>query len=182
MILTKEQIRSKILLKLKTQKEENRDRKSKIIEEKLFRTKVFKKAKMAMFYLSYTGEVQTEGMIKKALQRGKIVVVPVCNRKKKTITPCRIGLNSRFRRGLYGILEPVNKCRIPLRKIDLVIVPAVAFDKRGNRLGRGKGYYDRFLKSVPKDTPRIGLAFDFQILPSLPIKPHDISVDKTIFA
>ena len=135
-----------------------------------------------MFYLSYAGEVNTKEMIKKAIKQGKIVAVPVCNRKTKTITPHRIGLKTRLKKGLYGILEPAKRSLLPIETIDLIIVPGIAFDRCGSRLGRGKGYYDRFLKSVPQTTPRIGLAFDFQILPSLLTKPHDLGVDKTIFA
>lgn len=180
--LTKEQIRSRILSKLKTQKEDNRNRKSKIIKEKLFRTLVFKKAKIAMFYLPHGGEVDTREMIREAIEQGKIIAVPVCDRKTNTIIPCKIGLNTRLKKGLYGILEPAKKCYLPVKKIDLVVVPGIAFDKKGNRLGRGKGYYDRFLKSLPRGTPRIGLAFNFQILPCLPVKLHDFSVNKTIFA
>jgi len=180
--LTKEQIRSKILAKLKTQKEDNRNRKSKIIKEKLFRTLVFKKAKIVMFYFSYAREVDTREMIREAIEQGKVIAVPVCDRKTNTITPCKIGLNTRLKKGLYGILEPAKKCYVPVKKIDLVIVPGVAFDKKGNRLGRGKGYYDRFLKSLPQGTRRLGLAFNFQILPCLPVNPHDFSVNKTIFA
>lgn len=181
-VLTKKQIRSKIFLKLKTQKEEKRNQKSKIIKEKLFKTPVFKKAKIVMFYLSHSGEVDTKEMIKSAIEQGKIVAVPVTNRKKKSIVPCRIGLKTKLKKGLYGILEPAKRFYLPVEKIDLVIVPGVAFDKRGNRLGRGRGYYDRFLKLLSQHTSRIGLAFDFQILPFLPVKPHDLSVEKTIFA
>lgn len=181
-MLTKEQIRSKILLKLKTQKEEDRYRKSKIIKEKLFRTKVFKKAKIVMFYLSHAGEVDTREMTRKAQQKGKTIVVPVCDPKTDAIIPCRIRSNAKFKKGLYGILEPIQKCRVPLKKIDLAIVPGIAFDRKGNRLGRGGGCYDRFLELLPKNTPTIGLAYNFQILPFLPVKPHDISVDRIIFA
>jgi 5-formyltetrahydrofolate cyclo-ligase len=64
--------------------------------------------------------------------------------------------------------------------LDLVIVPGIAFDKKGRRLGRGKGCYDRFLKALPKDTPTIGLAFDFQVLPEIPATAHDVGVKKFI--
>lgn len=181
-MLTKDQIRSKILEKLRTQKEAIRKRKSKLIKEKLFKTSFFNQAKIVMFYLSYDGEVNTKEMIREALRQGKIVTVPVCNRKKNTIDPCKINATTKFKKGAYGILEPISKCRISPQKIDLAIVPGVAFDRRGKRLGRGKGYYDRFLKLLPKTTERIGLAFRFQILPSLPVKPHDISLGRTIFA
>lgn len=181
-MLTKWQIRSKILEKLGKQKEEVRNKKSKIIKQKLFKSSVFKKAKIVMFYLSCGGEVDTYQMIREALKQGKIIAVPVTNRKTNTMIPCRMRARTRLKKGIYAILEPVKKTRIPLEEIDLVLVPGLAFDRNGNRLGRGKGYYDRFLKSLPKDTPCIGLAFDFQILPSLPVKPHDFSVNRTIFA
>jgi 5-formyltetrahydrofolate cyclo-ligase len=181
-MLTKEQIRSKILGKLKTQKEEDRDRKSKIIKKKLFRTSVFKKAKRVMFYIAFDGEVDTEDMIKAARRSGKIIAVPVCKKQRITIRPCRFPDKAKLKKGAYGICEPAVKKYIKLEDLDLVIVPGLAFDKKGSRLGRGKGCYDAFLKKLPEDTASIGLAFDFQILPSLPATATDVSVDRLIFA
>ena len=178
--LTKKQIRSKILLRLKTQKEEDRNRKSKFIKDKLFRAPVFKKAKIVMFYISFEGEVTTEEMIKKAYRLGKIVAVPVCKGNRITIRPCLLRNKAKVKKGPYGICEPAVKKYIKLEDLDLVIVPGIAFDKKGNRLGRGKGCYDYFLKRVTGDTASIGLAFDFQILPSLPATAQDVSVDKVI--
>ncbi len=180
--MTKRQIRSKILFKLKTQKEEDRYRKSRVILEKLLRQKEFIKAKIVMFYIAFDGEVNTQEMIKEAKKLGKIVTVPVCKKNRVTLRPCILDDNVGLKKGPYGVCEPQVKRLIRLKDLDLVIVPAVAFDKKGNRLGRGKGCYDRFLKRIPKDTPSIGLAFDFQILPSLPAKQHDVSVNKVIFA
>jgi len=179
-MLTKEEIRSKILLRLKTQKEESRKRKSKVIKNKLFRTLVFKKAKYVMFYISFDGEVDTGDMIKEAKRSGKIVAVPVC-KAGGILYPALLGKKTKLKRGLYGVYEPVVLRGIDLRAIDLVIVPGVAFDGRGNRLWRGKGCYDRFLKKVPKRTASVGLAFDFQILPSLPATTHDVGVKRVIF-
>jgi 5-formyltetrahydrofolate cyclo-ligase len=180
--LTKQQIRSKILFRLRTQKEDTRNRKSKKILEKLLRTGVFKTAKIIMFYIAFDGEVNTEDMIKEAKKLGKIVTVPVCKRNRITIRPCILDDNTGLKKGPYGICEPSTKRFIRLKTLDLVIVPGIAFDKKGNRLGRGKGCYDRFLKRIPKDTPSIGLAFGFQILPTIPAKTHDVSVDRVIFA
>ena len=180
--LTKKQIRSKILLRLKTQKEEGRDRKSKAIKKKLFRTPVFKRAKVVMFYMSFDGEVNTEGMIKGAHRVGKIVAVPVCKRDRITIRPCILRTKAKLNNGPYGICEPAVKQYIKLEDLDLVIVPGVAFDKKGNRLGRGRGCYDYFLKRVSRDTASIGLAFDIQILPSIPATTTDVKVGKVIFA
>jgi 5-formyltetrahydrofolate cyclo-ligase len=85
-------------------------------------------------------------------------------------------------KGTYGICEPARKKFVNLKDIDLVLVPGLAFDKQGNRLGRGKGCYDYFLKRLPKDTPTIGLAFDFQILSCLPATISDVKVQRLIFA
>jgi len=180
--LTKEQIRSRILLKLKTQKEEQGKRKSRLILRKLLRQEVFKKAKAVMFYIAVYGEVNTAEMIKEARRLGKIVTVPVCTKNRVTLRPAVLDEKAGLEKGLYGVYQPKNKRGIRLRDLDLVIVPGVAFDKKGNRLGRGKGCYDRFLTKIPTDTPSIGLAFDFQILPAIPATAHDVSVNKVLFA
>lgn len=179
--LTKQQIRSKILLKLKTQKEDTRDKKSRRILRKLLRTDEFIKAKVVMFYITFDGEVNTEEMIKEARKLGKIVCAPVC-KNRLTIRPCILDDNTGLKKGIYGICQPLVEKPINLEDLDLVIVPGVAFDKKGNRLGRGKGCYDRFLKMLPKDIATIGLAFDFQILPTIPTTKCDASVNKVIFA
>jgi 5-formyltetrahydrofolate cyclo-ligase len=180
--LTKQQIRSKILSRLKIQKEEDRDRKSNIVKQKLFRRAVFKRAKAVMFYVSFDGEVNTQDMIKEAYRLGKIVAVPVCKNDRITIRPCLLRDGAKVQKGPYGICEPAVKKYVKLEDLDLVIVPGVAFDKEGNRLGRGRGCYDRFLKKIPFDIPSIGLAFDFQILPRIPATATDIKIGEVIFA
>jgi len=180
--LTKEQVRIKIVSKLRNQKEEERLKKSRKILTKFFRLDRVKKAKRIMFYIALDAEVKTDRMIEKALKMGKEIAVPACASKQCKISPCKMGLNVKLKRGPYGIYEPVTKKVISLSKLDVVVVPGVAFDDRGNRLGRGKGYYDRFLTRLPQKTYRVGLAFDFQILPSIPLSRHDTGVDKVVFA
>ena len=143
---------------------------------------MFKRAKNVMFYIAFRGEVNTEEMISAAKVLGKKVSVPVCERDKIAIRPCHLEEHAHLRRGPYGVREPAEQKCIRLEDLDLVIVPGVAFDKKGNRLGRGKGFYDRFLSRLPKDTPSIGLAYDFQILPSVPAFAHDVGVTKVLFA
>jgi 5-formyltetrahydrofolate cyclo-ligase len=179
-MLTKEEIRSKILVRLKTQKEDDRDRKSKIIKNKLFRNPVFKKAKIVMFYISIGGEVDTREMIKEAQRLGKIVTLPVC-KKNRIIKACLLGGRHEFEKGPYGIMEPAIKQSVNLNYLELIVVPGLAFTKHGARLGRGKGYYDRFLTKLSRKTRKIGLAFDFQILPQLPTTKTDVNVDKVIY-
>lgn len=182
----KQSLRKLMLEKLNNQKEERRGEKSIKIKERLFRLGVFKKAKTVMMYLALSSEVQTYQMIEGALRLGKRVALPVCGPKAKKITPCLIkGLEAKYlKEGPYGIKEPVSKKAVNSREIDLCVVPGLAFDLSGNRLGRGMGYYDRFLGTLAAGTPKIGLAFKFQVLKSLSsyCLPHDLRVDKLIFA
>ncbi len=178
--LTKKQIRSKIISKLKIQKEEDRNKKSRAIKDRLFGSSVFKKAKIVMFSISFNGEVNTQDMLKEAKRLGKIVVVPVCKRHRVTIRPCILQDKAKFKKGPYGICEPAVKKFINPEDLNLVIVPGIAFDKKGNRLGRGRGCYDYFLQKLPKETISIGLAFDFQILPFIPATHTDVRVHRVI--
>jgi 5-formyltetrahydrofolate cyclo-ligase len=180
--LTKAQIRSKILLRLKRQKEEDRDRKSKLIKDKLLRNKVFKRAKIVMFYIAFGGEVNTKEMIREAKKAGKLICVPVYKKDKETMQPAIFKDHAKLKKGPYGVLEPVTETMIKPEDLDLVIVPGLAFDKEGRRLGRGKGCYDRFLRTLSANTSSIGLAFDFQVLPLVPTTRHDVSVNSIIFS
>jgi len=135
-----------------------------------------------MFYIAMPGEVDTQEMIETAKRLGKIIAVPVCVKNRISLRPAILDSHAHLKKGPYGVFEPVISRFIGLKDLDLVITPGVAFDKKGNRLGRGKGYYDRFLSRIPKDTPSIGLAFNLQILPVVPTTPHDVSVKKVLFA
>ncbi len=182
----KKKIREVVLQKLKKHKEEERLKKSSKIASKLFLLSEFLKAKTILFYLSFDGEVDTLRMIKNAMKQGKKVAVPVIHKKAREIVPSVLeDFDAELKIGPYGVLHPKEEYirPIPLEKIDLVVVPGLAFDKAGNRLGRGMGYYDRFLSRIHKDTPVIGLAFDFQIIDDFPpLEPHDLSVSKVLFA
>jgi len=177
----KEQIRKEISDKLNNQAEEEVLKKSKAIKTKLFSMPEFKNSKVVMLYASKDKEVSTERIIDEALRAGKRVALPCCQ-GQATIVPKEISDRQRdLRKGTYGIYEPKKRKKsIQPGEIDLVVVPGVAFDKENRRLGRGKGYYDKFLKSLPHDTFSVGLAFDFQIVENLPEDSHDIPVSKVI--
>jgi 5-formyltetrahydrofolate cyclo-ligase len=181
----KSKLRDLIKHKLMAQSEEERIRKGLLIKEKLFSLEEFKRAKVVMFYVSTDGEVDTALMIDKTLKMGKKVAVPlILKKEKKLIASLILDRTKELRPGPYGILQPIASSLrpTPLKDIDLVIVPGIAFDKKGNRLGRGKGYYDRFLSEIPKGIPLIGLAFDFQLVDRLPHLAHDLPLDKVITA
>ncbi|NQV08586.1 5-formyltetrahydrofolate cyclo-ligase [Candidatus Woesearchaeota archaeon] len=151
--------------------------KSKEIMKKLFEDEDYKKAKTVMFYVSIDDEVDTHDMIHEALKEKK-VCVPKTNLATKTIDAHHIESFNHLRVGSFYILEPENESKVDVSDIDVIIVPGVAFDKKGNRIGRGKGYYDKFLKD--KHSKKIGLAFGFQILDEVPVEEHDVAVDKVI--
>lgn len=182
----KRKLREELLKKLKTHKEEERLKKSARIARKLFSLKEFLKAKTVLFYLSFDGEVDTVRTIKRAIKKGKRIAVPVIQREEKEMIPSLVkDLDVELKTGPYGVYHPKKEYirPIPLESIDLVVVPGLAFDEAGNRLGRGMGYYDRFLSRLSKDVPTIGLAFDFQMVRDFPpLEPHDLSVTKVLFA
>ncbi|MFH1678567.1 MAG: 5-formyltetrahydrofolate cyclo-ligase [Candidatus Omnitrophota bacterium] len=180
--LTKSQLRNILLTRLRKQTQLQRERKSELIKGKLLRQEEFIKAERIMFYLAFDGEVKTENMINKARELGKEIYVPICDTKETTLRTCLLKKENALKTGPYKTLEPVSRILFPCEKLNLVIVPALAFDSNGNRLGRGKGYYDRFLKTIPGTTKSIGLAFDFQVLPNLPIEQNDVPVDKVLSA
>ena len=138
------------------------------IEERLFEYKDFLESKNILFYDAFKKEVQTRGMIKRAIDMKKRVFLPVTDFKNKNI------LVSEF----IDEKEPAKI--VSEDAIETVIVPGVAFDGAGTRIGFGMGFYDRFLKRLSKDVKTIGLAFDFQVVGKIPVDSHDFIIDKVI--
>ncbi len=152
--------------------------KSSVILTKLFGMPIFKKATTILFYASFDGEVDTFAMMRQAQLLGKKIALPHVQQDKKRIIPRKVkDLTRDLEDGPYGIKQPKETISdiLPLHDIEAVIVPGVAFDRKNHRLGRGAGYYDRFLSTLPNDIPTIGLAFDFQIVDTLPGREaHDV--------
>lgn len=180
----KKRIRQELLKKLRSQDKEQRRLKSEKIKGRLYAHEKFKEADTVMFYISEDFEVDTEQMIRDSLKSGKKIAVPITVvSQNKLIASLLIDFDKELSKGPYGILQPKSDFvrPVPLRKIDLIIVPGVAFDSRGYRLGRGTGYYDRFLSNIPENALTIGLAFDFQLVDNIPTSSHDIAVKEIIF-
>ncbi|MBN1869325.1 MAG: 5-formyltetrahydrofolate cyclo-ligase [Candidatus Omnitrophica bacterium] len=177
---SKKVLRERILTLLRNQKEEERLTKSLAISNKLFQMVEFQKAETILFYASFNGEVETFEMMKKAQKLGKTIGLPGIIKNKKKIVPTAVkSLESDLEIGPYGILQPRRGRGQTLKEdhLDMVIVPGVAFDRKNNRLGRGEGYYDRFLASLAPRTVTVGLAFDFQKVDFLfPQGKHDVPV------
>ena len=174
-------LRTYYLKLLKEQSKEERLRKSRLIAEQLWKLPAIQKAQSILFYASMPSEVDTLAMIEKAIFSGKRVALPIVEQKKGKLIPTLISSMEDVHIGTYGITEPHDPGKaIALKDLDAVIVPGLAFDRLNNRLGRGAGYYDRFLSSLPMTVTTVGLAFDFQLTESLPTEAHDVRLQQVI--
>ena len=143
--------------------------------------KDYRKATTILFYVSYGSEVNTHDMIKERLSDEKKVVVPRTDRLHKRIVLSELSNWKNLAYGEYNILEPKKEFfqEVLIDSIDLMFIPGIAFDVRGNRIGHGKGYYDRLLK-IPHNATRFGLAFELQIVDNIPAESHDVKVNKIV--
>ncbi|MBI3317056.1 MAG: 5-formyltetrahydrofolate cyclo-ligase [Candidatus Omnitrophica bacterium] len=177
----KSSLRKKLQKRIKRISSEKRFAKSVKIKRKLLSEASFIQAKKILCYMALPTEVETRSLIQAAWRRGKKIYIPRIVQKEKHMTFYAIHNFSRdVEKGAYGIEEPkvVSSRRGKAGEMDLVIVPGVAFTKSGARLGRGGGYFDRLLKKIP--AVKIGVAFREQIVKSLPMKPHDVRMDKVV--
>jgi 5-formyltetrahydrofolate cyclo-ligase len=148
--------------------------KSAIIAAEVSRLPAFQASHTIMVYMALEQEVQTAGIIDAARHHNKRIVVPVVDGVNLIALelPCE---PAQLRRSRFGILEPgLDGAIVQPDNIPLIVVPGIAFDRYGARLGFGKGYYDRFLQQVPESTYAYGLAFAMQIVPRLPQMAHDV--------
>jgi len=179
----KSSLREHFLQLLRDQGSAERAFKSQQIAQKLYGLPAFVKAKTVLFYASLPGEVETFAMMQYAMQLTKKVALPSVQRDQKKLIPTLTDSLENLKNGHYGIQEPHVKGEVlDVATIDAVIVPGLAFDRTNNRLGRGAGYYDRFLATLSERTVTIGIAFDFQIVDCLPKEPHDVALSCVIAA
>jgi 5-formyltetrahydrofolate cyclo-ligase len=144
------------------------------IMDRLFAMNEYKNAKTVMFYVSFKNEVYTHDMIRESLEEKSLTVPKLMN---KEIEPSLIiDFDSLVESGNFGILEPTDLVKVAHKNINLVVVPGIVFDKKGHRIGYGFGFYDKFLRKVPKAV-KVGLCFNFQLIDKIPNEPHDVPVD-----
>lgn len=135
-----------------------------------------------LLYLDFRGEVESDGMIEYCLAEGKTPLAPVTFKEERKMIPVRITSLSDLREGAYGIREPLHlpELEVDIEQIDLVILPGVGFDRKGGRLGYGGGYYDRFLPKLRPQVPKIAVAYEMQVVESVPMEPHDTLLDALV--
>ena len=146
------------------------------IMERLEEMILFRQASCLALYHAISGEVQTAGLIEKWYREKKILLPLI---KGNDLQLLLYAGKESLKTGAFGISEPTEDCiAVQEREIDLIIVPGVAFDRQRNRLGRGKGFYDRLLSTL--DIPKIGVCYDFQLKDRIPVEPFDQKMDLII--
>ncbi len=177
--MSKSEIRKEVLKARLALSEQEVAQKSAAIVKRLLALEEYRRAAILMAYIDFRNEVRTGELIRESLAMGKQVVVPLTDTRAKRLMPSLL-LNypEDLAPGAWGILEPAPGRLRPVEpaKIDLVVVPGVAYDERGNRLGYGGGFYDRFLPQTRPDTFYVAPAFELQIRPEITPGPYDCPV------
>ncbi|HUY89640.1 MAG TPA: 5-formyltetrahydrofolate cyclo-ligase [Pirellulales bacterium] len=164
--------------------QENKEELSRTICERFVALPEYAAAQTVMFYVDVRTEVRTREYLPQVLGCGKRIVVPYCVEGELELF--LLENMDELAVGMYKILEPkvelraLPEKRVDVNELDLIMVPGVAFDRTGARMGHGFGYYDKLLEHARADAPLAALAFECQLFPEIPTAPHDIFMDKII--
>lgn len=177
--MDKKALRAEIRAKKRAMTAQEIEEKSTALAKAFYETAEYKNAKTIYGYLPYNQEVRTTQMLAHALADGKQVAVPkVYGDEMKFILLSDL---SQVAKGYAGIPEPIADGPVAADPTALVLMPGLAFDPEGHRLGYGGGFYDKFLAAEP-DHPTLALCYDFQMLPHLDTESYDIPVDRVLWA
>lgn len=153
------------------------------IRKSLFESEIYKNSKVVFIYVNMDSEINTIDIIKELLASDKTIAVPKVipvSLKERQMKALKINSMLQLNEsGAFGILEPSIECEDISEDVDLIIIPGLAFDINGNRLGYGGGFYDRFLSKYP-NSKRVALCYDFQIFDEIPHEFFDEKVDLII--
>ena len=150
--------------------------KSQAIRKRFGELEEVRAAQTVLGFMPMPDEVDTRPILEDLLAAGKRVFLPRSSKEDRCIIPIRLRSLDALREGMYGILEPDSEETCSPSELDVIMVPARGFDQQGNRLGRGAGYYDRFMAQSGFRALRCGVAFACQVLPEIPCAPHDLPV------
>lgn len=139
---------------------------------------IYQSAACIMTYLSAFREPDTAALIAACQAAQKKIVVPVTHMDTRQLTLSYLRTPADVIKGAYGISEPMHIVPASESEIDIIIIPGLAFDQSGSRLGFGEGYYDRLLQHT--HAYKIGFCYDFQLIEHIPVQRHDIPVDMII--
>ena len=174
-------LRKEILTKRKNIDIVEKEKMDRKICDKFYESKYYRDAKNIFIYISYDSEINTKEIINKALIDNKKIYVPRTEFKTRLMDAVEIISLDNLIESEYGILEPsIEESHIEPNELDLIVVPGVAFDRNGGRIGYGAGFYDRYFKKINKDNikkiQKLALAYDFQILENIPMNEHDVPI------
>ena len=175
--MTREEIRSEVREKRKTVSGIQVAEMSIRICEKIVALPEYVRARRVLCYSAVPDEVQTEGILWAIMHSGRELYLPVA-RRGGLMDAVRVTEDTEMKPDIYGIDTPVSGDTLPPEELDLALIPGIAFDRNGNRLGFGKGYFDRFLARCR--CPFIGLAYELQLVDAIEARPHDVPMDRIV--
>ncbi len=176
----KRDIRNDIAKAIQSIPAEGLQKKNAQLENRLFEFANFIEANISLLYMPHGNEVDTKHIIQRCFDYNKLIVLPAFNIAKFTMTLLKVdNLDDDLGLGPRGILEPdPNHCKVvPIDRIDIAILPGIALDEKGGRIGSGEGYYDRLVPRLPITTRKVALAYECQIVQQVPMESHDKHVD-----
>ncbi len=177
---TKSELRKDILSIRNNMSKEDVKENSSAIMDKIISIDVYKQSKVVFIYMDFKNEVMTSNLIKHMLFEKKRVVIPYTDMLNTGLIPSEITKEADLKLNSFGYYEPKNISPVNIEEIDLVIVPGVVFDKNLNRIGFGKGYYDKNLNKLKPSAKKVAVAHEFQVLENIPAEEHDVKMDMII--
>jgi len=174
-VYMKNKIRAEFKQKRREMTKDEVFEKSKVASEYFMESSLYKSADVLMLYMPLYNETDTSYIINSAYNDGKKIVFPVTDEKSGEITAFEAENGTSFKKGAFSVNEPIDSVKVQEEEIDTVIVPGIAFTKKGGRVGFGKGCYDRFLKKC--NAVKIGFCYEKQICEEFTQDTHDIKMD-----
>jgi len=177
---SKSDIRNRVVTAIQALSEKELAAKTSQIENRLFGFANFLEANISLLYMPQKFVVDTKKIIQRCLNYRKIVTLPAFNTEKHEMQPYKVdAFDTDMTLGPRNILEPdPERCKIiPIERIDIAIIPGVALDEKGGRIGSGEGYYDRFIGKLPITTRKVALSLECQIVQQVPMESHDRFMD-----
>ena len=174
LFMLKRSIREKFLAERKSRRIDFCVDSSVEIQQRFLRSSLFQSAGCLALYSAIHNEVLTDQVFERAIEAGKTIVYPRV--KNDELEFVEILNKAELVPGAFGVLEPQGDKLVPIDQLDLIVVPGVAFDQAGHRLGYGRGFYDRVLAMCRNDCTKVGFAYDEQLVTSLPVAIHDKTI------
>lgn len=177
---SKSKLRKRILNVRNNMSKEDVKKNSNAIMDKITSLDIYEQSKVVFIYMDFKNEVMTSNLIKRMLSEKKRVVIPYTDNINTVLIPSEITKESDLKLNSFGYYEPKSILPVNIEEIDLVIVPGVVFDKNLNRIGFGKGYYDKILNRLKPSAKKVAVAHEFQVLENIPAEEHDVKMDMII--